>query len=124
MKYFKIHIGFNHSLSIDETELEKAIYAQITGKVFIGKSGTVSGNSITMILSDYNRSMGWNDGYKLGPEDYSEVKKKFGSSLDGYVGEIKEKIEYLIKNGMENLIGSNISLPRDLELIKLQNKLK
>jgi len=77
-KYFKVKIGFKDDdfISIDETELRKAMIAQITGKIGIFNEGTIAGNSIISITPDYNKEMGWNRDYKLQGEDYDRIGVK------------------------------------------------
>lgn len=78
MRYFKVQKGYDKDdyISIDETELRKAIIAQVKGQVAIFKDGTVSGNSIMSITPDWNRTMGWLRDYKLSDEDYQHIGSK------------------------------------------------
>lgn len=57
MKHFKVQKGYNNDfVEIDETELEKAINAQVTGKVaFFKRGGTVSGNHIISVEPDFDK---------------------------------------------------------------------
>lgn len=75
MKYFKIVWGYDNEdmLSIDETELNKAMQCFITKKDGVFKEGPMKGDRIITIQPDYHRLMGWNRGHKLGPEDYKEI---------------------------------------------------
>lgn len=90
MKYYKIKM-FDENISIDETELARALYAQITGKVAILKNGSVSGNNIFSITPDYHKAMGYNEGYKLTPEDHKEIAIKCKDYV-GKIGEIKQQL--------------------------------
>jgi hypothetical protein len=78
MQYYKVQKGYgvDDYISIDETELRKAIIAQVKGQVAIFKEGTVSGNSIMSIIPDWNRTMGYNRDYKLTGEDYQHIGEK------------------------------------------------
>lgn len=96
MKYFKVKIGFGKDdfISIDETELERALVAHGTGKVAVFKEGSVSGNNIISVLPDWNKEMGWNRDYQLTGEDYE------------YIGSGKQR-EYteLLENKKNEVLG-------------------
>jgi hypothetical protein len=77
--YFKVIPGYGEMdyVEIDESEVHKAIRAQITGKVFLSeKEGTVSGNSIIRVAPDLNRLGGYKRGYRLTSEDYDHIPRK------------------------------------------------
>ena len=106
--YFKVYVDFTKYIPIDETELEKAIYAFQTGKPVIFENGAAS--RIESIIPDYNKGLGWYSDYKPNQDDNAEletIKPKYS----GYVGLIKEKIQYLISKGKTELIGKNIEIP-------------
>ena len=109
-KYYKIMRGWGDDfVIIEEKDLARAIYAQITGKVFIG-NGTIAGNKIEMIVPDYHKTMGWNYGYKLYPEDFREIKSNCGD-MQARIGDAGNKVRYLMANGKEHLIGTNVHIP-------------
>jgi hypothetical protein len=78
MKYFKLQKGFKADdyISIDETELQRAIKARATGKTGIFKEGVISGQYIISILPDWNKEMGWNRDYQLTGEDYALIGRE------------------------------------------------
>ncbi len=112
MRYFKVQRSYdvNDFIPIDETELEKALHAFITGAPVVFLNGATQ--RIDGILPDYHRAMGWNYGYKLQGEDWAEVKKE-GVNTDhlNLIGETKNKVQYLLKSGRQDLIGQNVPLP-------------
>lgn len=113
MKYFKIKIGYgeNDFVPIDETELETALYIFLNDLKGIFKNGVVRGKDIIGITEDWHKEMGWNVGYKLGPEDWAELQKK--GILQKYTAVIslaKEKVQYLLNKGRKDLIGKNIEI--------------
>jgi hypothetical protein len=119
MKYFKIKKGFgkNSFQRIDETELDKAILAQISGKVFLGKEGTIAGNNIIAIEPDYHRAMGFNDGYELQPDDWIYIRRDC-KEYDGFIGKSVERIKSLMTNK------PFIEKPISDDVKKLANKFK
>lgn len=105
-KYFKVQIGFGKSdfISIGEEELDKAIYAMVSGKVAIFKNGSVAGNNIISILPDYHRAMGWNHGYDFLPEDWKQINIRC-KGYQGLVEEAKNRVNHLMQSGQTHLIG-------------------
>lgn len=115
MKYYKILRGYGAEdfIQIDETELEKAYGAFLLKKDGIYSGGAVRGSEIISIQPDYHRIMGWNRGYKLQPEDYEELKsKEIDKNCMKILSETRDKINYLISNGNENLIGRGFEMPK------------
>lgn len=106
MKYFKIKFGFNNQdfIRIDETELDRAMYSQITSKVGVFKNGTVRGSNIISITPDIHREMNWNDGYEFQPEDFADIRR-VEKKYEGVIGETKSRVENLIQTKQEHLIG-------------------
>ena len=78
MKYYRVKIGFGKDdfISIDETELQRAIIASGTGRMALFKEGTVAGNHIISIIPDYQRALGYSREYTLSSEDYVELGKE------------------------------------------------
>jgi hypothetical protein len=78
MKYFKVKTGYgvDDFIIVDETEVSKALRAQINGTVVICKEGSISGKSIITITPDVNKLMGWNRSYQPTSEDYGDVPEK------------------------------------------------
>lgn len=102
MKYFKVWLGYEKFIPITEVELPKALAAHITGGVAVLPDGSVSGKSITLIEPDYHRAMGFNDGYKLLPEDWSYINRDC-ADYKGYIETIKREVHALLKEGGNNL---------------------
>lgn len=92
MKYFRVKIGYGKDdfISIDETELPRAIIAQGTGRVAVFKEGTVAGNHIAAIVPDYQRALGYARDYTLNGEDYAELGTKKDEHLDMLVEATKQ----------------------------------
>lgn len=75
MKYYRVVYGFGKDdfYSIPETEVAKALRAQVNGTVFICDEGSIAGNNIQAIRPDYNRLMGYKRDYQLKGEDYDAI---------------------------------------------------
>lgn len=118
MKYFKIIRGYGAEdyIEIDQSELEKAYGSFLLKKDGIYSGGAVKGSEILAIQPDYHRTMGWNRGYKMTDLDYAEIKDSgIGQELKDALGNMKEKVTYLIESGNKDAIG----LPRSKELFAL-----
>jgi hypothetical protein len=103
MKYFKLKT-FGDSISIDETELARALYAQVTGKVAILKNGSITGNQIFSITPDFHKAMGYNEGYKLTPEDHNDISNRC-KSYDGFIGDVKQQLtQAMLANKVEDFL--------------------
>lgn len=71
-------------IPIDETELDKALFAHMTGAKAVFENGSITGTHISGVLPDYHKAMGYNRGYKLTAQDYAEIE----ISCRGYLGVI------------------------------------
>lgn len=73
--YYKVKYGFKDDevIVIPESDLRKALYAQINGGIVIFDNGSVSGNNIISITPDLHRVLGLNPEHKLTGEDYREL---------------------------------------------------
>lgn len=102
MRYFKIITGFGADdfIPINETEVVKAMEAQVFGSVFVSRSGegSISGNMIQRIKPDYNRAMGYHTDYKMNGEDYRSLPKDIQRSHMLYLSFVAENIRRVSKN--------------------------
>jgi len=117
MKWYKIKYGFDNQefIRIDESEVEKAMYAQLKGIVGIFKGGTVRGQNIISITPDFHKAMGWNDGYELLAEDFAELRRyNVENEHRQFLEETKDKIHHLIATKQENLIGKPVQEMKQL----------
>lgn len=114
MRVFKIKTGYDDSqfISIDETELESALYCFMTDAKGIFKNGVCRGKDIIGITEDWHGAMGWNPTHVLDDDDWNEIRGRgVADRYAGYIGNIKEKIQYLISTKQEHLIGKNVEIP-------------
>lgn len=109
--YYKVQIGYDRFISIDnELDLQKALYAFMEDKKVLLKNGAVDGKLIMSITEDWNKEMKWSPTYKLGDDDWSEIRtsgaeRKYKGKLD----EIKTYINHLISENKVDLIGKQLS---------------
>lgn len=112
--YFKAIYGFDAEdyIPVEEDELEKAIYAHMTGSKTILKGGSMSGDKIHHVVEDNHRTMGWNRGYKLCSDDYAELREKgIDTKLQKVLGKTKERVAFLVANNRQAEIGKNVPIP-------------
>lgn len=120
MRYFKVIRGFGNDdfIPIDEDELEKAIYAQISEQKVFFKNGSVNGAHISAIMPDFHREMGWSYGWKITAEDHGEMARKgVRRRYDGCLQGMTDRVKFLIEKGRQNEIGSGVRIP-ELERIE------
>ena len=115
MRHFLVKYGFSRDevISIDHTEIEKAIYAHLTGAKVAFKSGSVSGDKIISVTPDFHRELGWGydhvlDGYDYKDLNHDDLQNKYRH----FLGQMTEKVKYLMESGQKHLIGKNQVLPR------------
>lgn len=103
MKYYRVKYGYKDDefLSIDETELEKALRAQGLGMVAVFKTGSVSGNHIISITPDYQKLMGWAHDYHLTGEDMLEIGNEAINEHQQFFANMKIKISGQLSVGEE-----------------------
>lgn len=112
--YFKLLRAYgNDHVSIEEAELEKAIYAQVSGDIFIGPGGSIAGNKIEMIVLDIHRTAGYNEGYRMQPEDWSYIRRDFGGQDIRNLAEKKfltatDSVKLNIERNRPDLIGKDM----------------
>ena len=108
MKYFKIvPMGFEEEyIPITQDELDKAIYVHRIGNIVgVFDNGSITGTAIRMVVPDFHTAMGWNRGYKLQAEDYSELKSQgVQNEYDGLISEAKFRVDKLIQARRTDLI--------------------
>lgn len=132
MKYFKLIRGYGAEdyLEIGEDELEKAMYCFLEKKDSVFSGGAVRGSQIMAIQPDFHRTMGWNRGYKLGGDDFEDMKQKgIERKLQAMLSESKYRVQHFINTKQEHLIGTNaevkmIESPISSEVRLLVDKLK
>jgi hypothetical protein len=112
-RYFKVKFGYSVSdqVSIGEKELEKAVYAQITGTPIQLGTSYVNGRNIISISPHYHKHTGWYDYYEpTTGEDFEQIKRDC-PDYTGIVEHSKERVDFLIKNRRVNEIGKGVSIP-------------
>jgi hypothetical protein len=110
---FRVKYGFNMAdkATIPETEVEKAIYAQVKGiPVKLGNS-YINGRNIIAITPNYHKYTGWNEWYEPeSPDDWTQIKRDC-PNFDGVLDYYQDRVRLLMSTGRENLIGQGVDLP-------------
>lgn len=118
---FKALTGFGGEREVffGAEDLEKVQYAFLREKrVLLSNGQAVDGKYIQQIMPDWIRTMGWNEGYSLTPDDNAEITKKgVRSDASHILEQTRDRVHFLLAQGRESEIGTDVSLP---ELDKLQ----
>jgi len=112
-RFFRVRYGYNvyDQVSIEEDEVEKAIYAQ--RKKIPAQIGNkyINGSNIIVIEPHYHKHTGWHDFYEpKDGDDWKQIERDC-PSYDGIVDYYRDRVNYLISNNQEHLIGKNAELP-------------
>ena len=110
--YYKVKIGYNADdyISIDnELDLQKILYAFMKQKKVMLSDCVLDGKSIIWIKEDWNKEMGWSPTYKLGDDDWLEIRQRgVERKYKGYLEDIKSYVNNLISENKTELIGKQL----------------
>jgi len=116
-RFWKIKFGYKPTeyVSIEEGgELEKAIYAMMTGNPTQLGNKFIKGTHIMSIEPNYHKHTGWNDFYEpTTGQDFEQIKRDC-PDYTGVLEEYKQKIIHLQQTNQINLIGQN----KDIKQLK------
>ena len=119
-RYFKVKYGFSASdtASIEEKDVEKAIYAQVEGiPVQLGNS-FINGKNIISITPNYHKHTGWYEWYEpKDGNDWAQIERDC-PNYNGVVEYYKDRVQLLMRTNRKNLIGQNIEI-KELEAPKV-----
>lgn len=103
--YFKVKTGYGAMdfISIDETEIDTAQRAMVTGKVALFKEGTVAGNHISSIVPDWNKELGLSPSYSLNGSDMSAISRARKAEYMERLANASEEIRNQIGGRSDNL---------------------
>lgn len=121
---FRVKYGFNNldKISIDETELEKALYAQKFGEVVQLRNKQINGKYIIDISPDVHYYTEWFDTYEpTTGDDIKQIERDCPPELNDVIRQYRERVDYLIYTNRRNLIGKNVAIP---ELDKPKDEVK
>ena len=105
--YFKVKFGFEKTeyVTVDEYEVEKAIFAQIKGTPVQLGTSFINGKHIISITPDYHKHTGWNDWYEpKSTEDFLQIKRDC-PDYEGIIENKKGRVIELMQSGNNLLIG-------------------
>lgn len=112
-RFFRVKYGFNKAdqVCIPESEVERAIYAQIKGTPMQLGNAFVKGSNIISITPNYHKHTGWNEWYEpVSGDDWMQIKRDC-PNYDGILEHYKDRIQYLMSNNQEKLIGKGVDIP-------------
>lgn len=121
---YKINTGYGSEryIPIEADELEKAYGLFLLGGRAIFKNGAVDSKVMQDIVPDWHAMMEWAQDWEMGSDDYNELADK---GIDRQARELQsaaqERVQYLVAQGKQDLIGKNISIP-ELERPKVEKR--
>lgn len=115
--YFKVKYGFGASdfVSVENEDVEKAIYAQIKKiPVKLGNS-YINGSNIISITPHYHRYTGWFDSYEPHTgEDWKQIERDCPVGFDKVLSFYQDNVRSCISSNDVARIGSKKEIPQML----------
>lgn len=108
MKYYRVKFGYGKDdfISVDETELQKAVSAQVTSRVAYFAEGTISGSHIIAIISDFQRELGLHRDHELTWQDYDELSPRLHREYLLFLKETEAQVHKKLDNDGSSKDGS------------------
>ena len=105
---WRVVYGYNPNdyISIDETYLEKAKFAMISGKVFNYKTKTIRGREIKSIEPDYRFYTGWFDSYEIqSGEDQVQIDRDVPmEAIEERSAKADQRVKYILTSGKTQML--------------------
>lgn len=111
--WWRVKYGYNASdkVTIPESELEKAIYAQIKKAPIQLGDKYINGTNIIVIEPNYHKYTGWYESYEPKEAyDFLQIERD-APDFTGRLEHYKTRVQYLLQSGKTNEIGKNIEIP-------------
>jgi len=112
-RYFRVKYGFNapDQVTVPEHELEKALYAQITGTPVHLATAYINGRNIISITPAYHKHTGWYDWYEpQNGDDWKQIQRDC-PAYDGVIDTYKQRVQFLMQSGRVGEIGKGVEIP-------------
>jgi len=105
---WRVVYGYNPNdyISIDESYLEKAKYAMVSGKVFNYKTKTIRGREIKSIEPDYRFYTGWFDSYEIqSGEDQKQIDRDVPmEAIEQRSSKADQRVRYVLTTGKTQML--------------------
>ena len=94
-KYYEVRLSYSddtQNVTIDENDLPTVLWAFANNTKAILNTSAFRGQDIISILPNHVLSMGWHKGYQPKSDEWGDIYKKLGKSLENYQSQIKNLI--------------------------------
>ena len=107
--YFKVKHGFKVNDFVvveDGPDLEKALYAWMTGNIASIGGKMINGNNIVSIEPDYHSYTGWYRSYEpISGDDWKQIERDMPKEINNVLPEYRNRVQSLLAGGNESQIG-------------------
>lgn len=113
-KWYRVKYGFSalDQVSIQDSELEQALAAQKLGLVVRLAGQQINGKYIISIVPHWHKYTGWFNTYEPSTgDDFLQIERDCPKDLDETLRLKRERVDFLITNHQERLIGKNVEIP-------------